>query len=229
MKKLTLLFTLLFQLSATLFAQDTNKVIRHEVGFNTVSLIKQLISNNPSNTLEQLPYDIYYNFYFNSKSALRIGLGVQNTNTSTEIEGQTEPRTTGEVAFNLRMGLGKDIVSYKHLSLNAFADVLFKNSSLNTVNTSTSQNFPNPVLTTKTTSSDITTGFGAQVGLGVKYNLLKHLAVYIEVPMTYMAESMKSELTFEEEGSSAVSSSNKTFSTNLQISLPTTIYLVLRF
>lgn len=229
MKKLTLLFTFLFQISFSVFAQDTNKVIRHEVGFNTVSLIKQLISNQPNNTLEQLPYDIYYNFYFDNLSAIRIGLGVLNTKTSTEIEGQNEPRTTNQLAFNLRAGLGKDIVRYKRLSLNAFTDVLFKNNTVSTVNTSTSQSFPNPVIKITTTSNDITNGIGAQIGLGVKYNLLKHLALYIEVPMSFMAESTKSELIFEEEFGPTETTSNKVNSTTFQISLPTTLYLVLRF
>lgn len=40
-------------------AQDTTKIINQEIGFNTVSLVKQLISNAPSNTLATLPYDFF--------------------------------------------------------------------------------------------------------------------------------------------------------------------------
>ncbi len=48
-------------------AQDSTRAMRHEIGFNTVSLIKQLISNNPTSSFTQSPYLVFYNFYANDR------------------------------------------------------------------------------------------------------------------------------------------------------------------
>ena len=229
MKKLKLLLCLFFIANLSLFGQDSTKLIRHEFGFNTVSLVKQLFSNNPTNTLEQLPYDIYYNFYFNPTIDMRVGLGFRNITTSTEIEGQSDPRKTTDQNFNLRLGIGNDFVRYKSLTLNAFADVLYKSATLASANTTTTQGFPNPVSIIKTTTSDVTRGVGIQAGLGAKYNLIKNLSIYIEVPLGFMYDRTASTVTYEESGQAASSSTNKSSRSNAHISLPTTLYLVLRF
>lgn len=229
MKNLRLLILVLCFATSAAFSQDSTRFIRHEIGFNTVSLIKQLISNNPGNTLDQLPYDLFYNYYFSEKTGMRVGLGVLNLNTSTEIEGQKDPRTNNQLGLNVRLGLTNNFIRQNRLTLNAFADVLYENVSLKTANTSTSQSFPNPVTTTKITSNDVTTGIGAQLGVGVKYCIYKHLCVYAEVPLSFLAESTTSKLSIEESGFPTENSTNKTKASALRVSLPTTIYLVLRF
>lgn len=224
------LFVSVFILSfLSISAQDTTKAIRHEIGFNTVSLIKQIVSNNPGNTLSQLPYDVFYNLYFNEKVGMRLGLGIRNSSSTTEIEGQKEPRKNNQFGLNLRAGISNNFVKQNRITLNAFADVLYENFSLKTINTSTSQSFPNPVVTIKTTSSDVVTGVGGQIGVGVKYNLYKNLSVYAEVPFGFMIETSTSKVTIEETGSPADNSTTKSNSSSLRITIPTTIYLVLRF
>ena len=229
MKKFRLFVSLFILSTFTVSAQDTTKALHHEIGFNTVSLIKQLISNNPSNTLSQLPYDIFYNLYFNEKVGLRLGLGILNVNSSIEIEGQKEPRKNNQLGLNLRFGVSNNFVKQNRLTLNAFGDVLYGNFSLKTINTSTSQSFPNPVVSTKITSSEVVTGVGAQIGVGVKYTLYKNLSVYAEVPFGFMTETSTSKLTVEETGSPADNTTTKSNSSSLRITIPTTVYLVLRF
>ncbi len=223
MKKLNLSIYFLFVSVLSCVAQDTTKMIRHEIGFNSVSLIKQLISNNPSNTLNQLPYDVFYNLYFNPKTAMRVGLGLTTSNTKTEIEGQKDPRISKQTGLNLRLGLNSNFFSQNRLTFNVFADILYENLSLKSINTSTSQSFPNPINTTKVTSSDLTTGYGVQAGVGVKYNLYKHLSVYAEVPLSLLLETTTSKVTIEESGSPTENTTNKTSSNNTRITLPSTL------
>ena len=229
MKNLKLTIIIICLSGLRVSAQDSTKTMYNEIGFNTVSLIKQLISNNPSNTLNQLPYDIFYNFYFDQQLGLRFGLGLSSVNTSSKIDGETDPRTNKQLGLTTRLGVNNNFVRQNRLTLNCFADVLYENFSTKTVNTFTSQSFPNPVISTKSTSTDILTGIGAQVGVGLKYNIYKHLSLYAEVPIGFITENTTSKVLLEQSGSAPDNSTNKSSSTTIKITIPTTVYLVLRF
>jgi hypothetical protein len=223
------LFILLFT-TITFYtkAQDSVKVLQHEIGFNTVLLVKQMISNNPSSTLPQLPYAIFYNLYYKDLVGIRLGLGYQNSHQETEIEGQQTPRETNQSNLNLRAGASYNFVSTKRLTFNVFADYVMERVSLKTSNTSTMQSFPNPISNLTVENTETTYGKGGQVGVGVKYNLFKNLSIYAEVPFTFIARTAKSELSIEEDGITEITSSSGK-SSFTSITLPTTVYLVLRF
>lgn len=208
---------------------NNEKRLYHEIGFNTVLLVKQLISNNPGNTLAQSPYAVFYNLYVRDKAGLRIGLGLLNTTNKTEIEGQPFPRTTKLNNTDFRVGFSYNFLRHDRLTLNGFADYIMQSHKASTVNTSTIQVFPDPVEELTVTTVDKTTGVGAQVGVGVKYNLLKNLSVYAEVPFMFVMGKTTSSVLIEQAGlpdDETTSTSNNTTSTFL---IPTTIYLVLRF
>ena len=229
MKKIQPLIILCFLLANSIKAQDSVKVINQEIGFNTVLLIKQLISNNPSNTLDQLPYSVFYNLYYKDKIGLRVGLGLSNSKDQTTIDGQNTPRTTKSNELDLRTGISYNFIKHNRITLNTFVDALILQSKTETVNTRTTQTFPNPVEKITTTSTDKTTGSGFQVGVGVKFNIYKHLSIYAEVPLSFMATTTTSSVNISEAGQP--SEITKTTSTNSysKITLPTTLYLVLRF
>lgn len=211
-------------------SQDSLKVktFKHEVGFNTVSLIKQLISNNPSSTLPQLPYALYYNLYYKNTIGFRLGLGLTSNTTETKISGQNEDRVTKKNTQDLRLGLSYNYIKTKRLVANVFGDYVYSQNMTSTVNTSTIQVFPDPISTITVENTDKTLGKGAEVGLGVKYNILKHLSVYTEVPLVFLSKETTSETKITDSG---ITDKTKTsvHDNSFQIILPTTIYLVLTF
>jgi len=228
MKRVSILIFFLLR-SNFVDAQDSLQALKHEIGFNTVSLIKQIISNNPSSSLSQLPYDIFYNFYPNEQVGARVGLGIFVSNNSESILGQSNPRTTNTFALRARAGVSYNFVKYKRLTFNAFADAVTENITMKTVNTETTQTFGNPFETTTTTSSDKSDGIGGQIGVGVKYNLYKHLSLYTEVPFNLMIRHFSSDVKISGTGFIPASLNSTSKNTSAAIFLPTTIYLVLRF
>jgi hypothetical protein len=210
-------------------AQDSTKALTHEIGFNTVALVKQLISNNPTSTLAQSPYTIFYNLYVKDKSGIRLGLGFNNFSTQTKIEGEAAPRKSTQNSFNFRAGFTNNFIKQNRITLNAFADVLYGQSKLESVNTSTMQSFPTGTITTTSTSSDKTSSVGGQVGVGIKYNLYKHLSIYAEVPVTFLSGTTTSDVLVVETQQPTQKTTSKSASTSISILVPTTIYLVLRF
>jgi hypothetical protein len=209
-------------------AQDSVKVLNHEIGFNTVSLVKQMISNSPSTTLQQLPYDFFYNIYYKDKVGLRLGAGISTSNTETEITGQKDPRITIKRELDYRVGVSYNFVNYKKVTLNGFVDYAGTSYKTETSNTSTVQAFPNPVQTLTTETLETTKGSGFQAGVGVKYNLHKHLALYAELPFMFMTQKLSSTVTINDTGTIETTTSSSKVSTS-QVFIPTTVYLVLRF
>ncbi len=228
-KRFFILFISALLASGFVRSQDTTKKITHEIGFNTVSLIKQVISNNPSETLGQLPYDIFYNVYFHNKFGIRFGMGIDNRHSKVEIEGQKEPRTTSGNILHLRGGVSNNFISNRRLTLNVFGDLLYSQDNSTTVNTHTVQNFGDPVEEIQTTTTDDAVGIGAQVGVGVKFSLLKNLALYAEVPLTFMSTKVESSVVIRQPFVPENNSKSQSTNTATSIFLPTTVYLVLMF
>jgi len=229
MNKYLYILSLTFFTSGFSIAQDSTKNVSHEIGFNTVSLVKQLISNNPTETLNQLPYDIFYNIYFKQKIGIRLGMGITTSNSKVEIQGQADPRTTTGNNLHLRGGVSDNFLINRRLTLNAFADILYSKQNSTTINTHTVQNFGDPVEEIQTTTTDDASGIGAQVGVGVKYSVLKNLALYIEVPLTYMNTQQESTVIIRQPFVQENKSNSKSSSSVATVFLPTTIYLVLMF
>lgn len=230
MKNLKLFIALLIFSPFLTKAQDSTRIFNHEIGFNTVSLVKQLISNNPSSTLTQLPYDLFYNLYYKDKFGFRAGLGLATTKTETSIQGQATPRNDNDINYSMRFGLSYNFVKSRRLTLNTFADFLIGRSEQKSVNTQTTvPQFGDPVSTITTTSDDLLKSTGAQVGIGVKYNIYRHLSLYIEVPVSIMLNKNTQTLTIADPNAETVTTTSTIKSTVTKISIPTTVYLVLRF
>lgn len=214
----------------TLYSQDSLKVkmVNHEIGFNTVALVKQLVSNNPSSTLPQLPYALFYNLYYKNSVGLRVGFGLTSSRTETKITGQAENRITTNSSQDYRLGFSYNFIKTRRLTANVFGDYIYSKNLISSSNTSTVQVFPDPVSTLKVESLDKTVGNGSEVGVGLKYNILKHLSVYTEVPVVFLAKKTRSETKINDSGVIDKTSTSVSINT-LQVILPTTIYLVLTF
>jgi hypothetical protein len=209
-------------------AQDSTRIINHEIGFNTVSLIKQVISNAPSNTLATLPYDFFYNIYYKNTIGIRLGTGIKISSTETQVEGQKYPRITNKRDVDFRVGVSYNFASYKRATFNVFIDYVSADHKTETSNTSTVQTFPNPIERITTETTDYTRAEGGQVGVGLKFNVYKNLSLYAEMPLTYTQQRTGTSVVINESGD-IDSSTNTTWTNNTQFFIPTTIYLVLRF
>ena len=175
--------------STFLKAQDSSKVFfyNNEIGFNTVSLIKQIISNNPT---VQPPYSNFHTIYFiiyiiktSFGHAGRPRRFYQSTTMKLSIEGQYLPRTTDQSALNLRLGLSYNFVRTKKITLNCFADFIIEQFKTQTLNTDTIRPNLSPLQTITTKSNDQTIEGGGQIGVGAKVQYCKTPeSIYIEVP-----------------------------------------------
>lgn len=228
MKKILLASILL--VCFNLYSQDSVKVklLNHEIGFNTVSLIKQMVSNNPSSTLPQLPYALYYNLYYKDLVGIRLGLGLTANTIETKVDGQSEHKVTKNSSQNYRVGLSYNFIKTKRFAGNVFGDFVYSQTLISSVNTSTMQSFPNPISTLKVESMDKTVGKGGEVGVGLRYNIFKHLSVYTEVPFVFTSKLTTINTKVNDSGVIDKTSSSVR-NNDIQIILPTTLYLVLTF
>jgi hypothetical protein len=232
MKILKLLLSALFILPFSCFSQDSaavhQKKFNHEIGFNTINLLRQIVVFNTDNT-DQLPFDVFYNLYYKNRHGLRFGLGILASRTETEISGQKNPRVTTLRNMNYRVGYSYNFARYQKVTLNAFADFLSKNQELQTTTTTTIQVLPNPRITQTIESTQSTVGAGGQIGVGVKYDIYRQLSLYIEVPLSLMAETSTVSDLVKETGVPDQLSTQTSRTTGTKIALPTSVYLVLRF
>ena len=228
MKMKFLIPALLF--CVNIYSQDSTKakLLNHEIGFNTVSLIKQMVSNNPSSTLPQLPYSVFYNLYYKNTIGLRLGVGLASNKTETTIAGQVDNKVTQLNSRDIRVGISYNFVKSKRFTANVFGDYVNNRTKAYSVNTSTTQTFPNPISSLKVESTDLTNGNGAEVGVGLKYSILKHLCVYTEIPLVFLSRKLTSSTVVNDSGQIDITSSTVK-NNNFQIILPTTVYLVLTF
>lgn len=227
MKKLLYIsFLILFSYAK---GQDsTKKMLNHELGFNTVGLIRQAINSNPSNTLTQSPYLLIYNLYYKDLIGLRLGLGLSTANFETSIVGQNLPRTTKRSDLNLRTGVTYNFLVKEKFAFNTFADLVISSSKNETTNTATVQAFPNPIENITTLTSNETKGIGGGVGFGVKYNFNKHISVYAETGYYFVSSKATSLVTITD-ATSVDRTEETTESVGSNLILPTTLYLIIRF
>lgn len=228
MKKLILLFIVLQSVSS--FSQDSTKTISHEIGFNTVALVKQLISNSPNSVLPQLPYLIIYNLNTKDIGSLRIGFGMTQFKTSTRVTGLTEPRSTSQLKADVRLGYGKEFFEFKHFTANAFVDGVFGMDNTSTITTATTNTggFPQTVATIKTETSSETKSIGGQLGFGLKYAINKRILLYTECPVQFLMSTTKTTDRTAFPGFLDVQFQD-TETIGTKIFIPTTVYLLIKF
>lgn len=233
MKK-TLLVIILIASFSIIKAQDSiqAKKISHEIGFNSVLLIKQIISNNPASTLEQLPYQVIYSLNFSTNYSLRLGLGINQNKIETEIQGLNQPRITNTMNGAYRLGLGKNFVSYKKIICNVFGDITFDHSHIKTTTVSTTNTFPSPT-DIKQELNNISNSPGFEIGFGLKYQFNKHIALYTETPLQFKQTTTKetdhttsTQNGFIVDAQSTITSSK---GSSIKVFLPTTLFLMISF
>jgi hypothetical protein len=202
--------------------------INQEIGVNIVSLLSQLSVFTTTN-VQQLPFDVFYNLYIKDKVGLRFGTGFSSSFTSDEPSDSIVSNTVRTTNNNYRFGISVNFMHYKHLTFNLFGDFFTEKHLTETISTTTTQTFPNPFIKRKITNTVSQTGNGLYMGIGVKYNIHRNLALYTEIPFIWEWGSSSVETFSQVTGldDDLKRSARSTFvRKNL---LPVTIYLVLRF
>jgi hypothetical protein len=230
MKRLSL--SLLFLFTATVaLAQRPDSAraqqFRHEIGFNAMRLLDQLpLIEAPG---DQLPYDVFYNFWFSERFGMRLGAGILKENVQTAIPGQAEPRESDRTNMNVRLGLNHNFLRTGAMTINAFADAVWENVQNKTITTTTTQLFGDPIVTTTVKNEEESMGFGGQVGLGINFRIYRNLCLYTEVPLTFITSSSKTRDEVSDDAGYYDVNSNAHTDSHFRITLPATVYLVLRF
>ena len=227
MRKLVLI-CLLFLSFVNTKAQDSTKALTHELGFNTMTLLRQVTVFDLTNT-NQLPWDVMYNGWYKNKYGVRAGLGLTNSYNESSTSTQTVPATTTQRQINFRLGFNYNYYTAGRVTLNGYVDYVFSNFYYQTVSSVTVQSFPNPIVTRYmlNENKNLTNGFA--IGMGVKVKLYKQLSLYAEVPFIMSFSKAHSESLISETGSSDIKSSSDTKGWNSNIILPATVYLTYRF
>lgn len=214
-------------------AQDSTstKKLSHELGFNSVLLVKQLISNNPGSTLDQLPYQLIYTLRFNgTRSGIRAGLGLDQARTETDIQGLVKPRVSKSTELFTRLGYNRDFITHKRIVANWFADAIAETSRTRTETELGGGPFGSTLIDILETEDD---GYGLDLGFGVKYKFNEHICIYTEVPLQFKYTTSR-----ETDRQLAVDSGSSTQTDVVitegsgiftKIFLPTTVFLNITF
>jgi len=228
MKQLKVVLALLC-LTSFVRGQDSTSVLSHEIGFNTVRILSQIAQIN-TNNVNQLPYDVFYNLYYKDKVGLRLGAGILTSYTEDGINKQEFPVTTTSNHVNLRIGVSYNYASYKWVTLNGFVDYIYAGSKMESASSTTTQVFPDPIVTAYNKTSTTIRGAGFQIGTGVKFNINKRIALYAELPFVFIREKIKVDNIYKETGvEKDVTTRTDSRRFGSTFILPATIYFVLRF
>ncbi|MFL5764409.1 MAG: outer membrane beta-barrel protein [Bacteroidia bacterium] len=221
--------------SVSLHAQDSAKVgvyrrFTHQIGFNGTLLAKQLLSDNPASQLTMLPYQVDYTLGFSEKWGARLGVGFDQSYTSTSIQGQNSPRTTNTLTTAYRLDLVRNLLSYKKFSSGVFLGPIMNQANLVTKTTNDQSASGGPITTDELTSKS--SSYGAEIGIGLKYSFNQHIGIGTEMPI-----QVKQTVTNETDKQTSVSGSFSSFNQEItathqlttKIFLPTSVFLLITF
>jgi hypothetical protein len=206
---------------------EKKKVVYQEAGFNMVTLLRQLDLLEISN--EQLPYVVIYNLYFKNIVGVRLGGGVFSQSDQSETEGSVTPVIVNAEDINLRAGISYNFASHKVVTFNLFGDFVTSRSKLETISTTTFQTFPDPIITRTTKIAEHGTGYGYQAGFGLKVDIYKNLSLYTEMPFTWFLNRIDNESLEVDDGGKYSQTISRRYVSTYFVTLPTSVYLVLRF
>jgi opacity protein-like surface antigen len=224
---------------------DSTLRIRHEVGINTTMLIKQIF-NLSNNTFPTLPYDITYNCVRN-KSALRFGVGFTFENTTlTRIESSNSPFPTPDdnvptydrsFSASLRAGWERRYYFDKRFMAYAGIDIAVGMFDGKSQTVSIFNNLPSSYNFQKSTVTQSSMKLGGGPVAGLRFNISKHLSLLTEMPVyAFYNHSKMTSVDYSRNidfGGNTTENTNSeteiTSGSNISITLPVTIYLVVRF
>lgn len=207
------LFALLligFQQSAC--CEDTlSKPTKHELGFNTTLLIKQVLSFNPSN-IPFSPYMVTYKYTLGKQTNLRAGAGITVQKTSST-ENDINKRHSKFYSMDYRLGAEIQKMLTQRWKAYYGIDVVYMYNE-----TFTEFQF--------NTFSSQTKGYGIGPVAGIQCYLTKRLSLFTETTLYFTNTDERIKNT-----SSSPFGQNSSSHSNIlrgDIKLPTTLYLAFK-
>lgn len=237
-----LLFLLLLPVS--LVAQDTPdaKNFKHEIGINATQLIKQLISFSNSNP-PTLPYTLTYK-YISGKKAFRFGIGAsiardkgesKPLNTPNQFYGPV-PTYFNETIADIRIGYEIQIPIEKRFVGYFGFDIITALDREKSFSVTVNDNLPSFYSYNQTTVNNSTFGIGGGPVAGFQFMINKRISVFTESPLyfTFSKGNLKTESTTDSDfgqgqTTTRINDISSTSATRLNITLPVTLYLAIRF
>ncbi len=201
----------LFCQNITLNAQDTSKILRHELGFNATNFVKQIL-NFSSTTIPFSPYTITYKYLGNNFN-VRFGAGVTTSKETEKIQNSTNDRTTKNYAMNYRFGIEKQSIITKHWKCYYGIDLMYDYVD----NTS---NFSSSSIRSRYD------GNGAGLVYGLQYYFNKRISLFLETGFNVMKYKSKTMIT-----NSSNPNNNQTETrsgTSGSVFLPSTLFLSIK-
>jgi hypothetical protein len=239
MKKI---LTILFVASlGSLQAQDdttsTKRLISHEVGVNVTSLMKQVVSLSNTNLVVQ-PYNLTYKAIYKNY-ALRSGIGMVISNSSTSIQGVAVPRVTNAHGLSYRVGLEYQTRIAKRLSVYGGIDFVSDKISSETKTFNESVSFSGTT-TTEMLTKNMSKSYGCGPALGIQFWINKRISIFTEAPLyfksTTSTEAVNTKTTTSSmsgSGVAVVSQEEEDIQTvkrsDFSIGIPVTLYLSIKF
>lgn len=227
-----------------------------EIGLNANTFIKQFLSFNTFLANNQQPYIVTGKLIFNSKFAIRTGVGFTNSaskssdlTTNSGSITSSSPITTKQANSSLDARFGLEYQKWVSAKWRYYVgadfimgNVTIKQESFNQ-QTSTSTNYINgQAVTTVTTfttvnkTSTLSNNYGGAAVIGVQYNINKRISLFTETNAVLLTGKSKSvtERTTSSDNPYAVSSNssskneNKSSGTSFGINLPVTLYVAIK-
>jgi hypothetical protein len=252
--RINFLKTALLIFSSSLFlvstAQEADSTMvrpkpQHEIGINTTMLLKQIF-NLSNNTFTTLPYDITYNYAW-KRAALRFGIGitysnnkVNRTESSTAfIPGPDDNVPTYDNSFStsIRAGWERRYHFDRRFMAYAGVDIAAGMSEAKSQTVNVFNNLPNSYSFQKSTVEQNTVKLGGGPVAGLRFNISKHLSLLTEMPVyAFYNYSKMTTVDYSKNidfsGTTFINTNTKSETTSgssLSITLPVTLYLVVRF
>ncbi len=220
---------------------------RHEFGFNTTMLLKQVF-NLSNSTFAMLPYDLTYkNIAPGNKTAWRFGLGISMdfSKSGTEITGGSPPPgpNSGVPAYSnhfnsfFRAGWERRFRLDRKFLVYAGVDLVGETGYSRSQTVIEYNNLPNSYNSSRTTVSGDKIAAGGGPVFGIQYNFRKRLSLYTEMPLyavySYEVEESKySSYNIDFNGTITNFQSTEKedlTGTKLSLTLPVTLYLAFKF
>jgi hypothetical protein len=236
-----LILALLFPVS--LLAQDNIAADKkHEIGINATMLVKQLVALSNINP-PTLPYALTYK-YITGKNALRFGIGASVTRDKSKSRAFSAPLQNypsvptyiNKTIADIRLGYEIQFPVEKRFIGYLGADIVATYDREKSYSITISDNLPSYYTYNKSTVNNTTFRVGGGPVAGFQFFLTSRLSLFTEVPLYFTwgktavnTNSITDSYFGQGLSTSQISDSSSISSTRLNITLPVTLYLAMRF
>lgn len=191
--------------------------VSHELGFNSLILLKQVFNFSGTTNVAESPYFIMYKLGL-GRNFIRASIGANYTNKKEQVDGFLDSKTIKNTAISSRLGFERQHYS-NHFRFSYGVDGIWdiKNNA-----NITDSGFDKVFIIENENS------FGAGPFMGLSWNLTKNLSLYTEVAM-YFSHSTSSKQTDFVKNPDFNDIENKANLQKVNYLAPTSLFLLYKF